>query len=285
MARPIGLALSDYHGVIAERGAEWTAAELLKGCSLVRYEFDHLLTSQQQFAAAHQSVSGSPIIDVSGGYEAFLASRDSAGRKQVRETERKREKLEAEVGTVEFTDHSEDQDVLATLIRWKSEQCRSSGTVDYFALPWCVQLVRRIHAEQRPGFAGLLSCLHVEGKLIAAHFAMRSTRVWHSWFPVYNRHFQGYSPGMILLLEKVRSAAAQGIQYIDLGKGMSTYKRRFMSRTLDVAEGCVEVPSLVNRAKHLRELAERWGRSSALRPLLRMPGRVLKHIERRGRYV
>lgn len=284
VARPIGLGLSDYHGVIAERGAEWTAAELLKGCSLVRYEFDHLLASQSQFAADHRKLAGSPVIDVSGGYDAYLAARDSAGRKQIRETQRKLGRLQADVGPVRFTQQSGDPEVLDTLMRWKSDQCQRTGTVDYFALPWCVELIRRIHAAQQPDFAGVLSCLHVNDTLIAAHFAMRSGAVLHSWFPVYSHQYQQYSPGMMLLLEVVRSAAEHGIESIDLGKGMSLYKRRFMSHSIEVAEGCSELPAFINHVKHLCELAERWGRASALKPVLRLPGRVFKKLEREGRY-
>jgi CelD/BcsL family acetyltransferase involved in cellulose biosynthesis len=113
---------------------------------------------------------------------------------------------------------------------------------------------------------------------------MRSEDVWHSWFPVYNQRFQAYSPGLILLTEMVRTAAQNGVDYIDLGKGMSTYKKRFMTGAIQVAEGCAEVPSLLNGARHLRDRAERWGRSSVLRPVLRVPGRVVKTIERRRRY-
>src|SRR5690606_21509624 len=50
VGRPIGLGLSDYHGVIAEDNADWNAQDLLRGCGLVRYEFDHLLAQQAPFA-------------------------------------------------------------------------------------------------------------------------------------------------------------------------------------------------------------------------------------------
>src|SRR5690606_1093478 len=111
-----------------------------------------------------------------------------------------------------------------------------------------------------------------------------SGSVLHSWFPVYSHEYQQYSPGMILLLEMVRTAAEHGIRSIDLGKGMSMYKRRFMSHSIEVAEGCSRIPAFINHARDLRELAERWGRSSALKPVLRLPGRVVKKLEREGRY-
>jgi len=80
IARPVGLGLSDYHGVIAGPEAGWMATELLRGCGLVRWEFDHLPVSQAGFASFHAQVSDSPIIETAQGYEDFAASRDKSGR-------------------------------------------------------------------------------------------------------------------------------------------------------------------------------------------------------------
>lgn len=284
IGRPIGLGLSDYHGVISEPDAQWTVEDLLGGCGLVRYEFDHLPATQSQFAASHRAVEDSPIIALAGGYESFETSRDKAGRKQLREIERKRARCEEEVGPIEFVRHTADVDVLHTLMDWKSDQCQRSGTVDYFSLSWCRGLIECIHANRGAEFGGILSCLYADGSLAAAHFVMRSRRVWHSWFPVYNHEFHAYSPGLILLLEMIRAAADEGVEHIDLGKDISTYKKRFMTSAIQVAEGCAEVPSLLNSARHLRDRAEQWSRSSIFRPVLRIPGRVVKSIERRRRY-
>jgi len=223
IGRPIGLKLSDYHGVIAHPEAEWSVEDLLRGCGLVRYEFDHLLASQAPFAPHHHVIESSPIVDLTAGYEAFEQSRDKAGRKQLREIERKRKKLESEIGPITFVEHTSDPEVLRTLMDWKSEQCRRTGTFDYFSLAWCRQLIESIHASDRADFGGVLSCLYVGDSLAAAHFVMRSDRVWHSWFPVYNNTYHAYSPGLILLLEMIRAAAARdGVDYMDLGKDVST---------------------------------------------------------------
>jgi GT2 family glycosyltransferase/CelD/BcsL family acetyltransferase involved in cellulose biosynthesis len=284
MARPIGLGLSDYHGVIAEAGADWTVEALLRGCGLSRYEFDHLPLDQQPFAGCHRSVEHSPTLDLSQGYEGFEATRDKAGRKQLREIDRKLAKIDSDIGPVAFVCHSSSEDVRRTLMDWKSHQCRETGTIDYFALAWCRQLIQRIHQTRTPEFAGMLSCLYAGKTLAAAHFVMRSSRVWHSWFPVYNHQLEAYSPGLILLVQMIRSAAKEPVAYIDFGRGVSTYKKRFMTGTIPVAQGHAEVPSLLNSARRLRDSAERWSRASVLRPVLRLPGRVLKSIERQMQY-
>jgi CelD/BcsL family acetyltransferase involved in cellulose biosynthesis len=283
-ARPVGLGLSDYHGVIANSDYNWTAEELLRGCGLNRWEFDHLPAKQQQFAPWFSAVADSPIIETAQGMAAFEASRDKAGRKQLREARRKQEKLANEVGSLTFTLHAPDRELLQQLMVWKSAQCQKTGTVDYFALDWCRRLIETIHAAQTPNFGGLLCCLHAGETLAAVHFAMYSHQVWHSWFPSYNLELEEYSPGFILLLEMIQAAVDRKITHIDLGKGFSMYKKRVMTGRIPVMEGCLTLPSFANRLRDWRQMAEEWGRESWLQPLLRIPGRLLKDRDRRKRY-
>jgi CelD/BcsL family acetyltransferase involved in cellulose biosynthesis len=283
-ARPVGLGLSDYHGVVALPDAIWSPEELLMGCKLTRWEFDHLLVRQQQFAAYQQDVFDSPIIDVSRGMEAYEASRDKAGRKQLRETRRKRQKFSDDVGPIKFTVHTQQRGILRQMMAWKSQQCQATGTVDYFALDWCTRLIEHIHSCNGPEFGGILSCLHAGDNLAAVHFAMYSHKIWHSWFPAYNHEFEKYSPGFILLLEMIEAACERNIDYIDLGKGLSLYKKRVMTGAIAVAQGEVALPSFSNRMRNMRKTAEAWAKQSFLNPLLRIPGRIIKSIERKRRY-
>jgi len=284
VGRPIGLGLSDYQGVIVEGDPAWTAEELLRGCGLVSYAFDHLPVTQSVFGSCITRTDESPIIALDGGFEGFRASRDRSGRKQLRETERKRERLESEAGPLRIVAASDDADVLRTLIGWKSRQCREAGTVDYFERAWCVGLVEHLHARRGEAFGGRLFGLYCGETLVAAHFVLRAGNVWHSWFPGYDQRFHEYSPGMVLLVEMIRMAADEGVAWIDLGRGVSLYKRRVMTGTITVGEGRAETPSIINRARRFREETERWARGSILEPVLRGPGRMLKNAERRRRY-
>ncbi len=284
VARPVGLGLSDYHGVIAEPDAEWTTEGLLTGCKLVRWEYDHLPINQVNFSNYHVKFAESPIIDVSKGIDAFEESRDKSGRKQLRETGRKKQKLEKEIGPITFTIHSSSRDILSQLIAWKSLQCLQSGTVDYFGIKWCRQLIEHIHQTNGDNFGGMLSCLHAGDNLVAVHFAMYSRHIWHSWFPAYDRSFEKYSPGLILLLEMITAAAEDSIQHIDLGKGLSLYKRRMMTSCLPIAEGSAEIPSIANSIHQFFVLAEDMGSKSCFHPLLRIPGKLLNRMKRNNRY-
>lgn len=283
-ARPVGLGLSDYQGIIAPPELEFSAEELLRGFGLKRWDFDHLLSGQKQFSPYHSRICDSPVIDVSEGFDVFLSKLDSAGRKQFKETQRKYSKLEEQVGSVSFSLHSERKDILQKLIQWKSEQCRRTGTIDYFSIEWCVSLINLLHVTREDDFGGMLSCLHAGDTLAAVHFGMYTPRVWHSWFPAYNHHLEEYSPGSILLYEIIKEAAGKGVRYIDLGKGVSLYKRRVMTGAVSVAEGRVFLPSFSNSVGNLKKNLEGWAKSSFLKPILRIPGRIIKRIERESRF-
>lgn len=283
-ARPVGLRLSDYHGVIAEQDADWSANDLLRSCRLVRWQFDHLPAGQSQFAPWITTKTVSPIAEVYAGFEAFQTKLEKPGRKQIREAERKRARMSEEIGVVRFTCHTDDPEALRTLMRWKSEQCRRSGGFDFFTMAWCRHLLEELRCIQTPDFGSILSCLHAGDRLVAAHFALRSRFVWHSWFPAYDVKHGAYSPGSVLLLELLKYAATSGVRHVDFGKDMSRYKRRYMTNAIPLAEGCVELPSLINLGSRIRHQVESWSHDSALKPLLRYPGRLIKGFETKRRY-
>ncbi len=284
MGRPAGLKLSDHHAVIVEPDAKWTVSELLHGCGLVRWEFDHLAAEQAQWSDCHRRIDPSPIIETACGYEAYEAGRTKRQRKHLQDTLRRMRKFERERGPLRFVVDTHDAAVFDAMLRWKREQCRATGVVDFLGLPWTTDFIRRIHAQGGADFGGTLSALYVGDDLAAVHFAIRSRTVWHSWFPAYDDAFRQYAPGLILLVHMITHACEEELAYIDLGKGMAPYKENFMSGVIPVAEGVAKRPSVVNSLYELRARSEAWARQSALRPLLQAPGRWLKQRERRRRY-
>ena len=75
LGRPIGGPVSDYQAFISAPGFEADPREVVRGCDLSAWRFDHLLASQAAFAPYHTSVSESPVLDLSGGYEAYIEAR------------------------------------------------------------------------------------------------------------------------------------------------------------------------------------------------------------------
>jgi CelD/BcsL family acetyltransferase involved in cellulose biosynthesis len=242
-AVPAGGIVSDYHGLICRPGFACDPRELLKACGLVAWDFDRLLASQKLFAPYHKLCEPSARIDLSKGYAAYEAQRQAAGTHQIKKCEYMMRRMVREVGPLRFVCHSSDPRLLAQVLAWKSNQYRRSGWKDLFATHWGRALVERIHALHSPGFAGMLSLLYAGDRLVAGHIGMRSYTVWHYWFPAYDRQFARYSPGIILLLKMAQAAEELGLRRIDIGTGMTLYKKRLMNSSVQVAEGSVERPS------------------------------------------
>ena len=121
-AVPIGSTLSDMHGIVVEPGFVWEPLDLLQKCRLQGWKFDHLIASQKQFAPFHSSLDDSPYMDLSGGFDAYLAARRSAGSSVVRNAKRKARKLEREFGPVRFELHDDTPGALEKLIEFKTDQ-------------------------------------------------------------------------------------------------------------------------------------------------------------------
>jgi CelD/BcsL family acetyltransferase involved in cellulose biosynthesis len=255
---PVGGIVSDYQGLICRPSFSCDPRELLKACRLVSWDFDRLLATQQSFKPFHKLCEPSALIDLSGGYEAYVAERRAAGTEQIKKSMNLLRRLELEIGPVHFVPHSPERCALSKVLAWKSHQYRRTGWHDLFALKWGSSLVEHVQATQSESFAGMLSLLYAGENLVAGHLGMRSRSAWHYWFPAYDPQFAKYSPGLILLLKMAEHAPQIGLRTIDLGTGLTLYKRRLMNASIAVAEGSVERPSWLSFLRGARRQAKRF---------------------------
>lgn len=278
VARPVAGPLDDCQAFVCAPEARWRAHELLRGCGIRVWRFDHLVASQRPFAPYHVRVLDSPAIDLRAGYEDYLASHRRAGSKRVASLRRKRRRLEDAVGPLRYERHVVDEEVFRTVLAWKSAQFVATGRLDPFRRPWTVDLLRRLLAERTPGFAGVLSVLWTgDGRPAAIHLGMRSATVWHYWFPSYDHALARHSPGLVLLLAMAEDAAAQGLTRIDLGKGDDRYKQEWANASGRVAEGSV-MPAPLRLAAGAGQRAADWLRTTPLRRLARGPARAARRV-------
>lgn len=239
VGRAIGLGVSDCQGVVHRPGFSWDARELLRACGLTVWEFDHLAEGQTPFEAAATGRFPSPVMDVDQGYEAYLSQLRAQSPKFTKSTLAKERKLGRDHGEVRYVHDERDPKALRTLMAWKSAQYRRTGRSDRFAHDWITRLVSQLFHSRSESFAGILSVLYVGDKPIAAHFGLRSERVLACWFPAYDPAFSKYSPGLVLHLRMAEAAAADGIAYLDLGRGQKEYKDSLKTREIFVSEGLV----------------------------------------------
>ncbi|MDF3290403.1 GNAT family N-acetyltransferase [Streptomyces silvisoli] len=283
VGRAVGLGLSDCQGLVHRPGFQWEARELLRACRLAIWEFDHLVEGEKPFEVGATGSFPSPVIDVEQGYEAYLGYLRSHAPKFVRTTLAKERKLERDAGGLRYVHDERDPAALRTLMGWKSAQYRRTGRSDRFARPWIVRLVEHLFNVRGEDFAGQLSVLYAGGRPVAAHFGLRSDRVVACWFPAYDTAFGKYSPGLTLHLRMAEAAAANGISYLDLGRGEKEYKESLKTRELSVSEGWVTRRHPVAIGHLVRRAPVRAARNAVLaRPqllgradqLLRLLGRL-----------
>jgi CelD/BcsL family acetyltransferase involved in cellulose biosynthesis len=277
VARPVGSCLSDYQGVIAARDMPWEPAEIMSACDLVAWEFDHQLAWQQQLLPSCAATAASPVIDVAHGFENWLECRKAAGG-ALKETLRKLRKLERESQSVTFEWHAQDTAAFRQLLRWKSAQYIRTGAPDLFRQRWIVALLERIRATQEPHFRGVLSVLRVDGRLLAVHLGMQAGNTLHSWFPAYDPEQSRCSPGQILLIKLAQEAAARGVTRIDLGKGSEDYKLVLASRSVEIAEGCLDRRPFAAGVRRGWSQARDWVKRSPLGSPVKSSVRWLRRI-------
>jgi len=282
--RPIGLGLSDYQGVIANPDAEWSADELLRSCGLVRWKFDHLIASQTQFQSYHQSVEPSPIIEVADGFEAYKERRMQMGGSELKTVQRKFRKLKNEHEGYRFIELDLSLDRLDQVFALKSAQCRETGAYDYFSMPWTRAFVRHLLGIRTPNFSGVLSSIMLGERCVAVHFGIRSDKVWHWWFPCYDKSFGRYSPGLILLMEIIQSASDSALCHVDLGKDQVRYKQNLMTGSVAVASGELSNSSIINGGSRVMYWLERNNHNPCIKQLIRLPRGIIRRVQNRLRY-
>ena len=280
LGQPVGGRLNDVQGVIIQRDTEWDAVRLLRGCGLAAWEFTRLLASQTPFEPFHYHRRVSAVVDVSRGYDAYVAETREALRPLG--LARKVRKLESEIGPLRFEPHSLDIRLVHTLMRWKLDRYGRHSYFDVYAIPWVRSLLERIHATQTPRFAGVLSVLYAGNDVAAVHMGMRSPQMWHHWFHAYNPAIAEYSPGLLLLLKMAEHASAVGMRGIDLGGSDEyPYKQGLMNSAVELLEGTVGRLPVITSAQRRRHFTATWIRQS---PLLHRPARTLLRAYRRLRH-
>ncbi len=258
VGRPIGAGLSDCQGVVHAPGAQWNAADLLDGCGISAWHFDHLVSGQQPFDRYQVATAASPVIDLRDGFPAYTAQLRARSPRFGSDLGRKTRKLGREVGDLRFELAVTDLSELRTLMRWKSDQYRRTGRSDRFDQRDIVALVDRLFDCDGGGFRGLLSMLYAGDRPVAGHFGLLHDEVFSEWFPAYDPAFAKYSPGLIQLVKMTEQVYRLGARSIDLGKGAKQYKDTLKSYDLTVGEGTVTGQSALGALHRARLAPPRW---------------------------
>ncbi len=165
------------------------------------------------------------------------------------------------------------------LIAWKRAQYATTGQTDIFDAGWPLDVLNALFQSDDAEYCATLFTLHVGGKLIAGHLALCTRKIAHAWFIAHDDAFGRYSPGVILITEVIRWAAARGMDELDLGPGDYRFKLSLANRTRDVSHGFVGRPSAATFARsatyRLREMVE----AMPLGPASTFPGKAMRRLD------
>jgi CelD/BcsL family acetyltransferase involved in cellulose biosynthesis len=101
VAQPVGGHLSDYDGLIAPAKLNLDPQKLLRACGLSAYHFYHLPSDQSFVAPFVWSQSDSLYLELSGGFNAYIAARKNGGH-VMKEFRAKMRRLSRNFGSVRF---------------------------------------------------------------------------------------------------------------------------------------------------------------------------------------
>lgn len=263
VGRALAYGLGDFQALIGRPGLTWQPAELLAGCDLAVFEFDHLVASQAaQWAPRELSYHESPVIDLTGDWDEWLARKRKQSPSRMKKALQYERRLGRELGELRFDLDSESTEDLSLLMQWKGAQYVRTGRANRFAKPWFRDFVTELFSLREPHFRLGLSRLQAGGRTAALLLFLRDERIVTGWFPAYDVEVATYSPGMICWLGLLRAGREHGIERVELGRGDHDYKQVLADSVEQVAEG----------------VAERPGGAAVLRRVVTAPRRVATDI-------
>jgi CelD/BcsL family acetyltransferase involved in cellulose biosynthesis len=251
VAGPVGEFISDYHGLISGPSFSLDPRELLQACGLVAWDFNHFPVSQASFAPFHREQHRSPIIDLSTGYEAYVKERREAGTEQIKKKWQPHAPHGARSRPSAICGTFAGQENIGAIAGLENLPVPPESLARPLFHTLRRNTIERIHATQTPDFAGVLSVLYAGDQLVAAHFGMRSSTVWHYWFPTFDHAFSKYSPRVMLLLKMPEAASTVRIKTIDLGTGEHSDKWRLMNGFVATDSGSVALTGPVTLARRV----------------------------------
>lgn len=237
IGKPIGGHLNDYHGPVLALDCGISPADLIRLAGMGVYDFDHLPQLMSGGEVSRGSMTQSPQMDVSRGYQACVADKGGSWKRGSTDMRRKLRKMERELGPVRFTYSDSSDEMFEQHVCMRNALYRKMGQRTDYCSGWEGRVLRKLREARSPEFSSVMSTLHAGDKLVAAHFGLVSQSVLHWWFPAYDLAAHHYSPGLNLVNFCAMEAAERGIGTIDFGRGTDRYKLLFADRFENLCAG------------------------------------------------
>ena len=248
IAKPIGGHINDYHGAILHRDFSPTDPALIAAAGIAAYDFNHLPAEPGMESSTLRAGGASPVMDLTGGYDAYLVARGAEFDRRQAPQRRKLRKLAREFGEVGFLFDSQAEIHANEHARMRNDLYRAMGLRIGFGTGWEGEVFALLRALPCESLRTVLSVLTAGGEVVAAHFGMVSTGMLHWWFPAYDARAAKCSPGCSLLEACAAAAADQGVVAIDFGRGEEGFKRHYATHAVPLLAGSVARPATLAAA-------------------------------------
>lgn len=276
--RPAGGPMSDVHGFVCGPSAQIDPDSLVAALGARTFRFTGAPADDPGLAFAATPADGF-ALDLSDGYDAYVARRSAAEPKAFRNLRSRRRRLDGRA--VEIVADDRDPAALAALLALKSDQYRRTRQIDVFRPGWTRRLVDDVFSRPAGGaLRGRLSTLRVDGRVAAGHFGLQADGVLHYWFTAYDPEFAAASPGVILLQSIAESVAGEGVARIDLGGGAYRFKQEFADLRTPLGAGVIRGRTLLAGAAHGAGLLARGIETLPIGRLASAPRRALRRLDR-----
>ncbi|MCH8491119.1 MAG: GNAT family N-acetyltransferase [Oceanicaulis sp.] len=253
VVRPVGAPLSDYQGFAGRPGLHVDEDALLRTLGARSLVYENWIGPAPGKVSAR---SGSAVIDLTGGAEAWFSARRVSHRSHFKKMDQRRRKAEREFGAVRVVFGDPLGERYAALKAWKSAQYRASGLLDLFDVSWIDAVLAGTAARAFGPFRGLVASLYLGDELAAVEMGMAAGGVYHSWIPAYDPRFASVSPGLLLLHGILEQAQALGIERVDLGRGEQAYKAYYTDYETPLSTGRALRPGVAAAGAGLWAMAE-----------------------------
>ena len=222
-AMPLGGPVCDYQTFICAPGTWLDIPKALRALRVGRIDFTFALAEAHTTADRVHSPDSGHVIQFPDGWETF-EQKSRAKSQTLKRVKKKSRKFEKDVGQLTFESFARDDAAFEQLMHWKAEQHERTGTTNVISTPWIREIIDRSYRCEDSHFGGALFTLKAGDDLAAALYCLRGGQYLHAWYVAHNPAYETYSPGLLIFVEAVRSAANAGFVEMDLGAGSYRFK-------------------------------------------------------------
>lgn len=242
-AERVGAHLADHFGLIAPADIHVPSGALLALTELNAFTFSRLTAAQAEALDGERPKYGLSA-NLAGGWKTYWAGRTAAEKALAADIERSMRQLTDTHGMLRFCFDERGGEALPHLIAAKRRHVATTSAAGTLAPAWTRRLLEVLADTRAIHCAGVVSTLFAGDTWVASHFGLCSSRVLHSWLPVYNPDLARFSPDRLLLRAILEAAAARRIATVDFGAGDAPHARKFATTRYQVYGGAWYRPGI-----------------------------------------